>query len=436
MEALWIFTGIALPTLLGLGWGAMQMTNAHRAEFRIARVCFWLSGLIPAIAIQYSLVQASNLPTWCHIALAFGSSLVIGLGTAALLVWVALRERGRKQLSKEANKVVSRAVKLLRNNHHMRPLHALREAGAASLSNEEIIGANDQIARRNFGSPFNDVIPKSDYLSFLEFSLKGPLPLGTEPEIYDAMVAFHLQSCLEKQEPNPLLVALEELDAVYAEGNHMATLFQCKGAKLPTFPEAVAWNDRATAFVKRKVFADHISTQDWAKFKEDWNFADCQRIERVLREHGYLINAPAAQCSTFRFLWGRVKRLGELLATIKGLAPDETETPIESLTSLLSKTHLLLDSYANLARLMPLAERHDLIANIRQFLRKTVPEYVARFNEIVEAPPDRAVEFPPDFTDADKEEWTRTRREPCDQLHAIAAYLTRIISDLRSKLPS
>jgi hypothetical protein len=236
---------------------------------------------------------------------------------------------------------------------------------------------------------------------------------------------------------NPLIVALEELDAIYVEGDHMATLFQCEGAKLPTFDEAAAWNQKAIESAKRKIFSQHISAQDWARFKEDWNFADCQRLERILREHRCLDNATAAQCSTLRFLWGRVKRLGELIGKIKGIAPrDENETPVESLTNFLLKTHSLLDASANLGRLLPQAERHDLIASIRQFLRDIAPEYVARFNEIVEAPPARIMEFPPDFTEEDKEEWTRTRREPCDQLHAIAAYLTRVISDVRSKLPS
>jgi hypothetical protein len=338
-------------------------------------------------------------------------------------------ENEKTHSSPRVQKVVSQTVKLLKKAHHMRPLDAMRQAGAASLTNQEIIEASSEIARRNYGSPFNDVIAKADYLSFLEFSLKEPLPLGTEPEIYDAMVRFHLSS-----EHNPFIAALEELDAAYAEGDHLATLFQCKGAQIPTFAEAVAWNDKAVAFAKRKIFA--ITPQDWAKFKENWNFADCQRLERVLREHGCLENATDAQCATLRFLWGRVKRLGELIAKFKGLPADENKTQIESLTDLLSKTHSLLDASANLARILPLAERHDLISNIRQFLRKTAPEYVARFNEIVEAPPARPLKFPPDFTEDDKEQWTRTRMEPCDQLHAVAAYLTRIISDLRSKLPS
>lgn len=304
------------------------------------------------------------------------------------------------------------------------------------LSNDEVIAVHEEIAARNFGVAFSNAIQPKHYLEFLKFSLKENLPLGSDPEIYEATKRFHLQSCLEKQDPNPLILALEELDAIYADGDHMATLFQCKGAMRPTFPEAVAWNDKAIASVKQEILKDHISPQDWAKFKENWNFADCQRIERVLREHACLDNATDSQCSTLRFLWGRVKRLGELIAKIKGLPGDENKTPIESLTDFLLKVNSLLDASANLVRLLPQAERHDVIANIRRFLRKTTPEYVARFNEIVEAPPARTMEFPPEFTADDKEEWIRTRSEPCDQLHAIAAYLTRIISDLRSKMPS
>jgi hypothetical protein len=241
---------------------------------------------------------------------------------------------------------------------------------------------------------------------------------------------------LQQAHHNPLILALEELDAIHAEGDSKATLYQCKGAKLPTPAEAVAWNERAIASVKREIFAKHISTQDWATFKVDWNFASCQKMARVLHEHGFLDDINDTKSAHFKFLWGRVKRLGELIAKIKGLPADENKTPIESLTDFLLEAQSLLDVFANLARPLPYAEEHDLFEKIRHFLRKTAPEYVPRFNEIIEEPPTRVVDFPANFTDADKKEWSRTRSGPCDRLHAIAAYLSRIISDLRSKLPS
>src|ERR1700704_3025263 len=58
---------------------------------------------------------------------------------------------------------------------------------------------------------------------------------------------------------NPLIAALEELDSIYRAGDAMATTFQCKGATLPRWEEAVAWNDKAVAFVKRRIFADYIA---------------------------------------------------------------------------------------------------------------------------------------------------------------------------------
>ena len=403
---------------------ANRMSKTERLH-NLVLVAAW--GL--CVASLYFTRPISDLPLYSRLAVTTIAALCLGL----LLYWL-FWEPSESVTSPRARKVVSATVKLLRKVHNMRPLDAIRQSGAAMLSNEEVIAVHTEIAARNLGPAFSDAIQPKDYLKFLKFSVEQNLPLGSDPEIYEATEQFFFQSC--KEEHNPLILALEELDAIYVEGDHMATLFQCEGAKLPTFEQMVAWNEKAVACAKRKLFADHISTQDWAKFKEDWNFADCQRIERVLREHGCLDNTTDTQCAGFKYLWGRVKRLGELIAKIKGLPADENKTPIESLTDFLLKVHSLLDVFANLAKPLPLAEQNDLFEKIRLFLRKTAPEYVDRFNEIIAKPPTRPVDFPADFTDDDKKEWYRTRSEPCDRLHATAAHLSRIISDLRPKLPS
>jgi hypothetical protein len=216
----------------------------------------------------------------------------------------------------------------------------------------------------------------------------------------------------------------------------MATLYQCTGATLPTFGEAVAWNERAIAFAKRDIFANRISFQDWATFKTDWNFAACQRMARVLHEHGFLDDVNDTKAAHFKYLWGRAKRLGELIAKIKGFPSDENKTPIEFLNDFLLEIDVVHGVFANLARTLPYAEMNDLFDRIRLFLRKTAPEYVPRFNEIIENPPTRVVDIPSDFTEAEKKEWFETRGQHCARLFAIAAYLSRIVSDLRSTLPS
>lgn len=241
---------------------------------------------------------------------------------------------------------------------------------------------------------------------------------------------------LKQANQNPLILALEQLDAIHAEGSGKAVLYQCPGAQLPTQADAYAWNDRAIAFAKREIFAKHISTHTWSEFKKDWNFADCQRIARVLHEAGYLDDVNDVKAAHLKYLWGRVKRLEELIAKIKGLPAHENKTPIESLTDFVSEVHSLDGVFANLARTLPYAEQNDLLNRIRSFLRKTVPEYVPRLNEIIETPPARVHDFPADFTEDDKKEWSRTRSEHCDRLFAVATYLTRIISDLRATLPS
>ena len=143
----------------------------------------------------------------------------------------------------------------------------------------------------------------------------------------------------------------------------------------------------------------------------------------MLHEHGYLDDVNDTKAAHFKFIWGRAKRLGELIAKIKRLPADENKTAIESLTDCLLEAHSLLNVFANLARTLPVAEENDLLDRIRVFLRKTAPEYVPRFNEIIEKPPPRAEDFPSDFTDDDRI-MVAHRSEHCNRLTRIADYLS------------
>lgn len=89
---MWAFVAFALPTLLALACGAMQMNREHPRDFVIARVCFWLSGLIPAFAVYWWLCH-QPLTLVIHACATFILTLMTGLLTGALLKWVNEREK-------------------------------------------------------------------------------------------------------------------------------------------------------------------------------------------------------------------------------------------------------------------------------------------------------------------------------------------------------
>lgn len=242
----------------------------------------------------------------------------------------------------------------------------------------------------------------------------------------------------EQADQNPLILALEELDKIYHEGDHLATLFQCKDPKLPTLAEADVWNKKAVAFVRRRIFQDYISAKDWATFNERWSLADCQRIERLIRTSGYREGTTDAQYAVLRYLWGRVKRLGELLSKIKATNPEDNRTPIERITDFVESAQDLIDIFSTLEPYPPYAGLNEWVEHVREFLRRTLPEYVDGFNDVIRNPHEPVAAWPSHFDSEDEHvAWVNDakRRRAWDVLNGAVRYLCKIVSDLRAKQP-
>lgn len=91
MESIWAFVAVAIPTILSLAVGAMQMNREHPKDFVIARACFWLAGLIPAFAI-YCWLCHQPLTLVIHTCATFLLALLTGALIGALLKWVNERQ--------------------------------------------------------------------------------------------------------------------------------------------------------------------------------------------------------------------------------------------------------------------------------------------------------------------------------------------------------
>lgn len=115
---------------------------------------------------------------------------------------------------------------------------------------------------------------------------------------------------------------LERLRIVLGRGKTMEVIFQFPEEPKATFEECVTWNEEAIARAKALVDAGIIQHTDFIKFTESWNEAGCRNAERRLEEYGCLDNVDDRGRVTYRYIFGRLKRLQELVDKIDGKAPE------------------------------------------------------------------------------------------------------------------
>lgn len=130
----------------------MQMTGARYTEFRIARVCFWACGILPATAINYSLIEAT-LPVWLHVSIVLASSITIGCLIACLLRWTTERESVRVPVSNEnstPNAIADRAAEF---PPQLRPDLSAQIISVAICAVDGGAGITVSLDIRNAGTP-------------------------------------------------------------------------------------------------------------------------------------------------------------------------------------------------------------------------------------------------------------------------------------------
>lgn len=115
---------------------------------------------------------------------------------------------------------------------------------------------------------------------------------------------------------------LERLRAILGRGKTMEVIFQFPEEPKATFEECVAWDKEATDLAKRLVDAGIVQHADFIRFTESWNEAGCRNAESRLDVYGCLDNVDGVGRATYRYLFGRVKRLQELIDKIDGKAPE------------------------------------------------------------------------------------------------------------------
>jgi hypothetical protein len=128
----------------------------------------------------------------------------------------------------------------------------------------------------------------------------------------------------------PLYVAIKQLKSLLAEGDQMANMFQVPGAPKPTLAQVVNWKERVNQCAEQHTLTERLDPSDIKKFNQKWNEMDVLRIESLLHDVGYFDNLAESARPTFRFIWGYVKRLEELIATVERAPSDHTLLMIET----------------------------------------------------------------------------------------------------------
>lgn len=192
----------------------------------------------------------------------------------------------------------------------------------------------------------------------------------------------------------PLFLAIDQLKVLLREGKTMEFRFEQVGVK-PTFGKVVEWNERVLACAQQSALEPKIDTPDITRLRTPWNDAECRKAEAVLDQYHRLDGMNETGRSVYRYLFGSVKRLEELLSNIEGGTSWEPQ-PAQTLVAPIIDSPTWLDhierkvigySEENLEqeRLREGASkkvRQEILEKAADLLNETPRQFVAEFNAL------------------------------------------------------
>jgi hypothetical protein len=282
----------------------------------------------------------------------------------------------------------------------------------------------------------------------------------------------------QPKEPQPVIVAIDELKTLRYEGERLVNRFQIDSVK-PTLGEVENWRKRMRECARQKVLATEnlVSAKDLLKLDKRWDEGEVLRITAKFFDHGCFADG-SVEMAVFQSVWGHVQRLNQLIAKIEGeestvetnnglqqravglskisrrldeeiekgrvglehpdVPPPLDQTAIEAIDEVMEECQILERIFASLSDPLPDNQPRVLVEEARIILHRYAPEYVDKFNSVVKNPK-RSANFPA-VTNRTVEElgkWTsdKTRRDGWDIIDSILRYLALVRSNLYSKLP-
>ncbi|MEN3371234.1 MAG: hypothetical protein V7609_3377 [Verrucomicrobiota bacterium] len=119
-------------------------------------------------------------------------------------------------------------------------------------------------------------------------------------------------------EPQEVFVAIDQLKTLLAEGTAMETTFQIVRQANPKHAAIHAWIGRVNTCARQKALTGLVGPKEIKNFNTPWHPKDVERVEALLAQAGHFNGVDEVGRLSFRTIWGHVKRLEELIATIEG----------------------------------------------------------------------------------------------------------------------
>jgi hypothetical protein len=121
------------------------------------------------------------------------------------------------------------------------------------------------------------------------------------------------------REPQPIIVAIDELKSLLEEGETLVGRFQEDPTK-PTLDEVVDWRKRTRDCARKNTLSSIVTTADLLLFDKAWDEGKVRKAAETFVAYR-CFEHNSADCAVFRYLWGNVERLKQLIAKIEGGPP-------------------------------------------------------------------------------------------------------------------
>ena len=121
------------------------------------------------------------------------------------------------------------------------------------------------------------------------------------------------------REPQPVIVAIDELKSLLEEGETLVGRFQEDPTK-PTLDEVVDWRKRTCDCAHQNTLSSIVTAADLLLFDKAWDEGKVRKAAETFVAYR-CVEHNSADCAVFRYLWGNVERLKQLIAKIEGGPP-------------------------------------------------------------------------------------------------------------------
>jgi hypothetical protein len=115
------------------------------------------------------------------------------------------------------------------------------------------------------------------------------------------------------------------LKSLLYEGETLVGRFQEDPTK-PTLVEVVDWRKRTRDFARQNILSSVVTTADLLLFDKAWDEGKVRKAAETFVAYR-CFEHNSADCAVFRYLWGNIERLKQLIAKIEGGPPATQSNP-------------------------------------------------------------------------------------------------------------